>query len=324
MPQPPGDQVADQPLRDAHQIAQQFALGAATAFTGPHARGFQAEVWKLQTQAGTWAVKRSFDPVDEAELQLGAEFQEAARAAGVATPRIVRGVDGCVLADVRWGQVRVDEWVDLADSDPTIDAADVGAAIATMHQVTTTSAGEIDPWYCVGVGADRWVELIAQLRAGDAPFADDLGRACGELVAMEELVEPPVQLRLCHRDLWADNVRRGADGRIWVIDWQDCGAADVHHELAALLFEYAYDDRRRARSFHESYARAGGPARVERPQDFSMAIAQLGHILEFSCRNWLAAQTPDQRTLNEGRVSEFITKPLSRRLFDTIVAAVRA
>lgn len=306
----------------AVEIAQRYGLGTPRSFTGPHARGFQAEVWKLQGDTGTWAVKRSFSPIDEMDLVLGAEFQEAARSAGLATPGIVRDLDGRLLADVGWGQVRVDEWADLADADPTIDPAALGAAIATLHQVTSASIGHIDPWYCEGVGADRWIELLAQIQASDAPFARPLSSARDELVAMEALIEPPTNLRLCHRDLWADNVRLGADGRIWIIDWQDCGAADIDHELAALLFEYAYDDTRRARSFYESYVNAGGPARVLRPQHFSMAIAQLGHILELSCRNWLAAQSSAERTLNEGRVAEFIDKPLSRRLFNQILRAV--
>jgi hypothetical protein len=34
---------------------------------------------------------------------------------------------------------------------------------------------------------------------------------------------------------------------------------------------------------HDAYVAAGGPGRIERPGQFTMAIAQLGHIGELSC-----------------------------------------
>lgn len=309
-------------MHDAAEIADRFALGRAHQLTGPHAQGFQGEVWRLDTDRGAWAVKLAFGQVDETDVAAGAAFQEAAHAAGVATPRLVRCRDGHVLADVGLGRVRVDEWVDLANADPHLDAADVGATVAAIHRVTEVPGDDLDPWYHEGVGADRWIELFDQLSLADAPFVGALARQRDELVAMEALIEPATVLQTCHRDLWADNVRRGGDGRVWVIDWHDCGRADPSHELAALLFEYAYDDADRARTMHESYLVAGGPGRVERQPQFSMAIAQLGHILEISCRRWLAAGSPEERSLNEGRVAGFIDKPLSRALIDHIVQAI--
>ena len=306
----------------ATEIADRFALGRAIELTGPHARGHQGEVWKLRTDLGTWAIKRSFAQQDEAELAGPAALQEAAYAAGVATPRVVRSIEGNIFADVGLGQVRVDEWVDLMDADTGIDPAEVGNTVAAVHRLPSGPLDERDPWYHQGVGAARWIELIDQLVVADAPFAGDLARQRSGLVAMESFIEPAVDLQTCHRDLWADNVRRGADGRIWVIDWNDCGPADPGHELAALLFEYTYDDASRARAMYQAYLAAGGPGRVRRPGDFSMAIAQLGHILEISCRRWLAST--DDRPLNESRVAEFVTKPLSRPLIDGIVAAVSA
>jgi Ser/Thr protein kinase RdoA (MazF antagonist) len=307
---------------DAAEIAERFALGRPDHFTGPHARGFQAEVWRLHTALGRWAVKRSFASVAEPDVAEGAAFQEAAHAAGVATPRIVRTVDGSLLADVRFGVVRVDEWVDLEAANPGIDAAAVGTTLAMLHNVDREPLEEFDDWYHQGVGADRWTELLDRLLFAGAPFADGLERQRDELVAMEALFEAPSRMQRCHRDLWADNVRRGGDGRVWVIDWQDCGAADPAQELAALLFEYAYDDGSRARALCNAYVARGGPGRVSRLEQFSMAIAQLGHILEISCQRWLSAASADDRALNEGRVAEFIDKPLSRRVMEQILHAI--
>jgi Ser/Thr protein kinase RdoA (MazF antagonist) len=301
----------------ADEIADRFALGRALDLTGPHARGHQGEVWRLNTDRGSWAVKRSFAWQDEAELASPAAFQQAAYAAGIATPRVVRSVDGTLLAEVALGLVRVDEWVDLHDADTGIDPVAVGITVAALHGLPSGPLDEVDPWYHEGVGADTWIELIEQLVAAGAPFADHLVGQRDELVAMEALVTGPEHLQTCHRDLWADNVRLGPDGRIWVIDWHDCGPGDPSHELAALLFEYAYTDADRTRAMYDAYVAAGGPGRVTDRHDFSMAVAQLGHILEISCRRWLAS--PDERPLNEMRVAEFVAKPMSRRIIDGIL-----
>ncbi|MCU1360056.1 MAG: aminoglycoside phosphotransferase [Ilumatobacteraceae bacterium] len=307
---------------DAAEIADRFALGGAPRLSGPAARGHQGEVWKLDTDSGSWAVKRSFGPVDEADLTEGAAFQERARLAGVPTPRSVRSVGGTLLARVRFGTVRVDEWVDMAEPDNGVDPATIGRTVAALHNVHSEPTAEFDPWYHQGVGAARWDELVGQLTSAGAPFASELTDQRDELIAMEALVEAPIVLQWCHRDLWADNVRRGTDGRLWVIDWQDSGAADPSGELAALLFDYAYDDRDRAFAMYHAYRAAKGPGRVNRPQHFSMAIAQLGHILEISCTRWLAAVDQADRVLNEGRVAEFVTRPLSRGLIDRILDAL--
>jgi aminoglycoside phosphotransferase (APT) family kinase protein len=304
---------------DAYEIAARFGLMGCAHLTGPLAHGHQGEVWRLQTDQGEWAVKRGFRWLMEADVAEPAALQEAALAGGVATPRILRSVEGTVLADVALGQVRVEGWVDLADPDDRIDPEAVGELCAAMHRLTLTGHLSLEP-----VGAQQWMDLAAELVSVRAPFAEQVLAARDELVAMDALVEPPRQLQTCHRDLWADNVRTAPDGRVWVIDWQDSGPADPSYELAALLFEYCYDDARRARALYGAYVAAGGPGRVERPADFSMAIAQLGHILEISCRRWLASMaSAEHRAINQARVAEFADKPLARDLIERILDAIR-
>jgi thiamine kinase-like enzyme len=306
------------------EIARVFGLGTSSAITGPHAHGHQGEVFRLVTDTGVFAVKRSFVPQDQAELADAIEFQRAAHASGVVTPRVIMSTDGRVLVDLEMGSVRVDEWVDLDEPDPTIDAADVGRTIATVHTTHVDRPGERDVWYQAGIGACAWDDLFDRLHEHRAPFVDQLGQQHGELAALDELVVPPGSLQMCHRDLWADNVRMGDDGRIWVIDWNDCGAADPSHELGALLFEYAYEDAGRAAQLYRAYVDAGGPGRVTDARDFSMAIAQLGHILQIACERWLRSTDAADRQVNEGRVAEFIDKPLTRAVIDGLVSALDA
>ena len=70
-----------------------------------------------------------------------------------------------------------------------------------------------------------------------------------DLVELEALIEPARDLRTCHRDLWADNVRRTDDGGLCVFDFDNAGLADPSQELAAMLVEYCGSDPTRAATF---------------------------------------------------------------------------
>jgi hypothetical protein len=109
-----------------------------------------------------------------------------------------------------------------------------------------------------------------------------------------------------------------------VIDWDNCGCADPGHELACVLFEFWLGDPGRARELSAEYHRAGGHGRVDRRGSFSMAIAQLGHIVEIACRHWLDPTKPeDERRRQIGRVAEFTDEPLTLDVIDAILDAVR-
>lgn len=308
----------------AADIADQFDLGSGATLEGPVARGHQGEVWKLTTELGAWAVKRGFATLREHDVAESAGFQDAAVEAGVRTPRIRRARSGAVLAPSPVGQVRVETWVDLRGPDDAIDPHAVGTAIARVHLIPFGTETPADPWYQHPVGGERWTELARDLAAVGAPFAGRLRDALGEWVQLEGRVRPPVAMRMCHRDLWADNVRADENGDVWIIDWHDSGPADPCGELAAALFEYCSTDGERAAALYGGYISAGGPARVTRIEDFSMVIAQLGHILEVSCRRWLAAAaSAEVRSANEARIAEFLDKPLDRKLIDRLLDDVR-
>ena len=72
-----------------------------------------------------------------------------------------------------------------------------------------------------------------------------------------------------------------------VIDWENCGLADPSQELALVLFEFGLGNPERARALYGAYLDAGGPGRIDRRGNFSMLIAQLGHIGEDACERWL-------------------------------------
>ncbi|MFL5736584.1 MAG: phosphotransferase enzyme family protein [Actinomycetota bacterium] len=307
--------------RSAEEIATRFGVGTDASLSGPTARGRLGQVWQLTTSRGRFAVKESFGPFEERDGE-DAAFSEAARAAGVPAPEVLPAADGSLIIAFGDVEVRMFGWVDLRDPDPYADAADVGTVVGALHRVAFEGTRPVDSWYSEPVGAARWDALVEDLREAAAPFAEDLASYRDELVAMEELIRPAETLRTCHRDLWADNLRRTLEGSLCVIDWDNCGLADPSRELAAVLFEFASGSEDRARTLHEAYLAQGGPGAVDGREDFSMAIAQLGHIGETAARRWLLAGTEADRDDNESWFREFVDRPLTRTEIDGLLDAV--
>ncbi len=317
-----------EPLRieacHAVPIMAAFGLGDEGQLSdGPVAEGRVGAIWRLDTERGSWAVKQvsaGTSPEDLDAMIDGAAFQEAAVASGISAPAVRRTLEGAVIGDLGTVRVRVHGWVDLEPPDVALEPQLLGRLVASLHQVDFQGSIGLEPWYQAPVGATRWSAPIRALRARRAPFADELDALVPELVALERLLGgSPGSLRTCHRDLWADNVRRTSADRLCVIDFDNAGLANPAQELALVLVEYADDDPRRAAAVLNAYAAAGGPARVVSPADFAMVIAQQGHIAEEGCRRWLAATTDADRADNEAWVREFTDRPLTRCVIETLL-----
>jgi fructosamine-3-kinase len=301
-----------------------FELGSWGRLSdGPVAKGRLGSIWRLDTDTGSWAVKQVGDTsdVELAALLEGAAFQEAALTAGVPTPDVRRTRAGELIADVDRLRIRVHAWVDLREPDGDLDAVELGRLVAALHRVDFEGTIGLDPWYTEPVGAARWFDLVTALHARRAPFADELHALVPGIVALEELLgDPPRALRTCHRDLWADNLRRTRDGGLCVFDFDNAGLADPSQELALVLVEYCGEDPPRATTVRVAYVEAGGPGRVLGPRDFAMPIAQLAHIVGEGCRRWLVATTDAERADNEAWVREFIDRPLTRTGIEALLA----
>lgn len=165
---------------------------------------------------------------------------------------------------------------------------------------------------------------MTALREAKAPFSEHLAEIRDELVAVEELLVEPTDLRTCHRDLWADNLRATEEGNLCLIDWENCGLAGPSQELALVLFEFGRSDPARAHELYDSYLDAGGPGRVKGPGDFSMPIAQLAHIGERACERWLSPALPaEERARAADLFKEFPDDQLSRELIGKLLDAIQ-
>ena len=305
----------------ADQIAEAYGLGDAARMTGP-VRGEQGQVWRLVTSTGDWAVKATFHELSESEAARIAAFQTAARSAGVGAPAVLTTATGAHLATVDGTALRLYGWVDICDPDVGLDPAAVGRLVAVLHRTIVPVWGQPHPWYTEPVGTG-WDELVALGYEQQAPFADRLAAERDELGALEAMLRPMAPLQTCHLDLWADNLRRTAEGGLCLIDWDNCGPADPSREVALILFEFGRGDHRRLRAIYDSYLDNGGPGRLNTEADFSMLIAQLGHIGEMHLRRWLAAPpAASLRVREEAGIEEFLGDPLRRSTIEDILDAI--
>ena len=90
-----------------------------------------------------------------------------------------------------------------------------------------------------------------------------------------------------------------------------------------VLFDFARTSPDRMAALYGAYRDAGGPGRVETPADFSLLIAQLGHIGAMQLRRWLdPATSATERAHAQRGLDEFLDDPLRRSTIDAILAVV--
>lgn len=290
-------------------------------------------VWRLTTSTGSYAVKETRLPLSDQQAASAYRFQRRAEAYGVHAPRQLLAGDGQVLVRVSGDPIRLYDWVDLHRPNRGLDAHVVGRLLARLHAAGASltqpddtgyvAPGEVDPWFNDPVGRAGWESLVAQLEEAGAPFAADVAELVDGLVDIEAILGPSGGDQIvCHRDLWADNVRALiAGGEPMVIDWDNHGRGSASQELAMVLVEFG-TTADRVRALYRSYTGSGGAGRITTPADFTMPVAVLNHILELGCRQWLAATDDEQRAHAAVRVAEFVGDPVTLPVVERLLAEV--
>jgi aminoglycoside phosphotransferase (APT) family kinase protein len=298
-------------------VARAYGLGEPAGPAVYAARGELGRIWRLDTGRGSWAVKELLVPAEERDAREDAGFQLAAGKAGVRLPRPVMTVGGDVLLDGRW---RVYEWVDLAAGE-VVTGAELGVVTARLHRIGHQAWGPADPWFAEPVGRAGWEALAA---AG-GEWAPALERALPDLIALDALVIPPglEPLTTCHRDVNVENVLRAADGGVVVLDWENAGPARPAWELAKILADLSLESLENAVAAYRAYRAAGGHETLTEPADFSMAIAEQGHLLEFYTRRALSPEESEEnRARARARLSTMLATPLTPAWIDALLAAL--
>jgi Ser/Thr protein kinase RdoA (MazF antagonist) len=317
--------------RDVEQAAAVFGLGRVVEAPRVAGRGKEGVLWRLVTQAGPFAVKEVLERPADGEVETDVAFVTEMAGRGVHAPAPLRAGDGRVLAEVGTGTLRVSTWVDLDEARSDLDPVAVGALFATLHRdpapapppSARAAAVEVDPWYTDPVPAREWDDVTRALVAERAPFAPEFVATAPLLLGLQDLFRPPVELRTCHRDLWADNVRGTPGGRLCVIDWDNCGPQDPTQEVCVALVEFCLGDPDRAAALWRSYRAGGGTGRPADRGDFTMVLAQFGHFAVTAGRDWLDAPDDPGRDDAEAWFRELLDYPLDLAGIDLLLAAVR-
>ena len=74
--------------------------------------------------------------------------------------------------------------------------------------------------------------MIDELRVARSPLAERFAFWRDEFVALEGWLAPGRAAQTCHRDLWADNLRRTTAGTPCVIDWDSAGPGSRLWDIA--------------------------------------------------------------------------------------------
>jgi Ser/Thr protein kinase RdoA (MazF antagonist) len=311
---------------DAHEVADAFGLGGASRLSEPVARGEVGEIRRLDTDRGRYAVKQAFEPLtptEVVELEACGAFHRACWQTGIPTPEPIATAHGAFVARVGGEHVLVYSWVDLADPDPGLDPASVGALVARLHAVDhpwpTTDVGE---WFEAPIGRREWKGVLKASRAAGAPYADRLAELLPRLLELESILTPMRPAQVCHLDLWSDNLRRTTAGDLCLIDFENAGPADPDRELAMVLFEFGQGDPARQQRVYDAYLAAGGAGRVTAREDLGLTVAQLHHIGHRHLTMWLAARDAEARARSLAGIEEFLDEPLLLDDVDRLVEAV--
>lgn len=307
----------------ADELIEAFALGPLVTAPEPKARGQQGVVWRFDTETGSYAVKHILDRTTLASVQTDVAFQEVMlRRADLLLPAPVTTKDGIALVEIDGLQVRAHTWVDLLPGAGRYEPDQVGRVFAAIHRDPIPADGPVDSWYVDSVVRGEWHRLADCLEAADAPFAGEFAAFAVDLQDLQKVTSAPKNLQLCHRDLWMDNAPATPEGRICVLDWENCGAADPGQELAATLYECCSEDPTRAAALYEAYVLGGGTGRLTGRGSFSMVIAELGHFAVTAAQRWLVDTDESERTRNEAWFREGYDQPLTVDLIDALLAAV--
>ncbi len=239
--------------RLAARVAEEFGLTLVSAVPVDLGADPAARLWRATTADGDeYAVKLTGGGTPAGPLVTA---QLAARGVpGIVAPLTTR--DGRLAAVHDGRRLTVVPWV----SDQPAPAGGMrpahwrayGAVLAAAHAVPVTDALAGLPWEdhthaAVGAAvretdrrlravdgrADRWTrEVATRWRTAAADLARLLA-AVDRLGA--ELRARPAELVVCHGDPHLGNLLLGADGQVWLIDWDDAVLAPRERDLMFVL-----------------------------------------------------------------------------------------
>ncbi len=271
---------SDLPAGREHAVAAAFGLGDVRGLLRLAAEGWLGhnKVYRLDTAAGSFAVKRYGRPVNAAPPAGGFAIELAAHDGGVPMPRPIAAVDGRCWVPIGDHWYRCHEWVDgtakYNEDTSAPEAEAMGRIVAHLHGLAIPAG---DPIPC----PDWRPALEALLVAGrerHALWAEQLAAGLDQLCAMTAPEASADEVVGSHGDLNAHNVLFSVSG-LRLIDWDAAGPAWPRWERADFALRWAgrhggsYDETA-VRAFIQGYRDGGGAWDASDPDVLSEAPAR--------------------------------------------------
>jgi hypothetical protein len=328
--------VADPAL--ARAIAEQYGLGGVTGEMRSVARPDESgRQWSLETDRGRWAV-RTMDtwwPIVDVETEVA--LQEAAAAAGVLLPAVVRGRSGAIVESIGGHSWRAYEWL---HSGPPLSAPasssvtrEVGAILATIHGLALP-VDQISPWHRLRLSDVGWPELAAAARASGVGWARELAAAVPTLMDLGTIGEdePAPEPVLSHNALGPAKTRLGTGGRLVVVGWEHAGGQPPSWELGDALVHWTINpgggvNAVGARAMVDGYRAVAGSLPAMDLGVFRGAVTSLANYAFGQVQQAMHAQGEEDRRYAERSVRHLLshlpTRATLERLLTVAFTAVR-
>ncbi len=272
-------------VESASRIAASFSLGSVKGPLTLAADGWGGhnKVFRMDTSAGSWAIKRHGRRPTEISVSAF-PIEMAAMKGGVPVPRPVVTTDGGCWANVDGALFRCHAWIDGSakenEASTAAEAAAMGRIVGHLHALRIPCPAVQAP---VPPGREAWRELVRAGAARHAVWATKIDRAFEQLVAIGGQPRPLDlgcgELVGSHRDLNAHNVLFSSTG-LRLVDWDSAGPAWPRWERAdfALRWGARHDgsyDEEAVVAFLRGYLDGGGELEADDPSVLAAGAAAL-------------------------------------------------
>lgn len=329
-------------ITDGTAIAGAFALGKVHRFAHA-ADGMMARIWRLDSPSGSYAVKefRDFVDVDElaSRLEASTQLADAARDAGVVSPRAIRDLGGefvCHVGDRDESDAvyaSVSTWIDGRPLQLTRDVSDAAAwlgstAAAIERAPDPPGARSLDPWLTNWLTTAPtevdWQAVLEQARRSDKSWGELLSARLNQLTQLADSVTPARDggQSVLHTDLQPKNVLVTSTG-FALLDWDDAARCSVDRILARTLIEWFTPGGAKPgliTDFMRTYSADGGRGVIKDVTVFGYAVAAfLNHLYELVNSELTSDRAP--RDSPQELVSA-LTRPLDISKLEDVLAIV--
>ncbi|MFI5733060.1 phosphotransferase enzyme family protein [Kribbella sp. NPDC051587] len=227
-----------------------------------HVRRGDADAWRLETSSGSYFVKGYLQGGEP--LARVMEFEDQARAAGIATPEPVRPIDPHVGWLTRLGDrlFRVYRWISGPQPPEHEVSAWLGRTMLQVHRLQPLPQPGLPQWWRGAIRPPAtWESWYADAKDRDLPWASLLRDTTPEILAATErlaaLCEVAPDIVTTHGDFKPHNLVWSAAGPV-LVDWDSVRTDSAALEAARVAYLFGAGQPERVSRILTAYVEAGG------------------------------------------------------------------